>query len=119
MLIIEDKLIDAISVDLDFDPVEMELILDNKYLEPFNKWFNLTHQANSVVYGYKRDYVKDMIVGPFAKNNYYNLLNCYIISMENFETTFKITLSSDYYTSADIQQIREIKLKELLDEKTY
>jgi hypothetical protein len=118
MLLIEDKLIDVIAMDLNFDPIEMKLILGNKYLEPFNKWINLTYQATSH-YGFKRDYVKDLIVGPFAKNDYYNLLHCYIVSMENFETTFKVTLSFDYYTSADTQEIREIKLKELLDEKTY
>jgi hypothetical protein len=96
---------------------DLKLKLDKKYLEFFYNWLMISIDIRGMLKP-KIDYVKSIILlDPFS--NFVLYENSQISTLNETEKSIEVTIIYDYNRNLEKDEIREIKLKELLDEKTY
>ena len=116
ILHIDDKKIKPIEIEFN-DVGDLKLKLDKKYLEFFYNWLMISIDTIGMLKP-KIDYVKSIILlDPYSKFILYQ--NSQIHTLTEKEHHLEVTIIYDYYRNLEKDEIREFKLKELLDEKTY
>jgi hypothetical protein len=116
VLIIEDEKIKP--AEIEFTVVgDLKLKLDKKYLEFFYNWLMISIDTIGMLKP-KMDYVKSIILlDPYSKFVLYE--NSQVHTLTEKESHLEVTIIYDCYRNLEKDEIREFKLKEILDEKTH